>query len=227
MSHDTLTTGYMQSRRLSLPVIALLLVSLLPGCSLGIMAGKMLFGDPKVKSQFRAATGTDLTKGEKSLLIACSAPHGILSKYPTIQIDIVDRIIRTLDTRGVKVVSSDDVATWFDDQGEWGDFSELADEFDADYVMHIEVESFMCSVPDSPNLVQGKADGKVTVLEAAGTDTKTMSKAFERTFDVMYPSYPVPRENKSEQLFTEGFLDRIAIHLSHYLYDHRAGEGVH
>ena len=229
MSHDTLTTGRPPRRRLSLslPLIALVTFSVLPGCSLGVMAGKMLFGDPKAKSQFRAATGTDLTKGEKSLLIACSAPHGILSKYPSIQIDIVDRIIRILDTRNIKVVSSDDVATWFDDHGEWGDFSELADEFDADYVLHIEVESFVCSVPDSPNLLQGKADGKVTVLEAEGEDTKTMVQAFERTFDIMYPSYPVPRENKSEQLFTEGFLDRIASHLAHYLYDHRASESVH
>lgn len=227
MSHESLTTGTKPRHRWSLPLIALMTLSLLPGCSLGVMAGKMLFGDPKTKSQFRSATGTDLTKGEKSLLIACSAPHGILAKYPSIQIDIVDRIIRILGPRNVKVISSDDVATWFDDNGEWGDFSELADEFDADYVMHIQVESFVCSVPDSPNLLQGKADGKVTVLEAEGEDTKTMIQAFERTFDIMYPSYPVPRENKSEKLFTEGFLDRIAIHLAHYLYDHRASESIH
>ncbi len=227
MTHTTLTTGGMQRRRVSMPVITLLALSVLPGCSLGVMAGKMLFGDPKMKSQFRAATGTDLTKGQKSLLIACSAPHGILAKYPSIQIDIVDRIIRILDTRNVKVISSDDVATWFDDHGEWGDFSELADEFDADYVMHIEIESFVCAVPDSPNLLQGQADGKITVLEATGKDTKTVMQAFERTFDVTYPNYPVPREHKSEQLFAEGFLDRIAIQLSHFLYDHRASEGVH
>lgn len=191
------------------------------------MAGKMFFGDPKVKSQFRGATGVDLTKGEKSLLIVCSAPHGILAKYPSIQIDIVDRMTRHLDTRKVKVISSDDVATWFDDHGEWGDFSELSDEFDADFVMHIEIDAFSCEVPDSPNLLQGKTDGKVTVLEAAGKDVKTTAVAFERTFDVTYPAYPVPRENKSEQLFTEGFLDRTAISLTQFLYDHRASETVH
>ena len=124
MSHESLTTGTKPRHRWSLPLIALMTLSLLPGCSLGVMAGKMLFGDPKTKSQFRSATGTDLTKGEKSLLIACSAPHGILAKYPSIQIDIVDRIIRILGPRNVKVISSDDVATWFDDNGEWGDFSE-------------------------------------------------------------------------------------------------------
>lgn len=208
-------------------MIALLTLSLIPGCSLGVMAGKMFFGDPKSKSQFRAATKVDLTKGEKSLLIVCSAPHGILAKYPSIQLDIVDRMSRILDTKNVKMISADDVAAWFDDHGEWGDFSELCDEFDADFVMNVEIESFSCQVPDSPNLLQGKADGSVMVLEAKGKDTKSMSKAFERTFDVSFPSYPVPRENKSEQLFTETFLDRVAISLTHFLYDHRASETVH
>jgi hypothetical protein len=210
-----------------LPVICILSLTVLPGCSLGVMAGKMFFGDPKVKSQFRGATGVDLTKGEKSLLIVCSAPHGILAKYPSIQIDIVDRMTRHLDTRKVKVISSDDVATWFDDRGEWGDFSELADEFDADFIMHIQIEKFSCSVPDSPNLLQGKTDGKVTVMEASASDSRQTAVAFERTFDVTFPAYPVPRENKSEQLFTEGFLDRTSISLTQFLYDHRASETVH
>lgn len=227
MRNDNLTTVPARSRWLLLPVIALVALSVLPGCSLGIMAGKMLFGDPKAKSQFRRATGEDLTKGEKSLLIVCSAPYGILAKYPSIQIDIVDRMTRILDTHHVKVISSDDVAAWFDDHGEWGDFSELSDEFDADYIMHIEIESFSCEVPDSRNLLQGKADGKVTVLEADKKEPITVSMAFERTFDVTFPSYPVPRENKSEQLFIEGFLDRTAISLTHFLYDHRASETVH
>ena len=208
-------------------VIALCLLMFVPGCSLGIMAGKMFFGDPKMKSQFRGATGVDLTKGEESLLIVCTAPHGILARHPSIQIDIVDRMTRHLDTRKIKVISSDDVATWFDDHGEWGDFSELADEFDADFIMHIEIEGFSCEVEDSPNLLQGKTSGKVTVMEAKGKDTKSTNVSFDRTFDVTYPAYPVPRENKSEQLFTESFLDRAAMSLSQFLYDHRASETVH
>ena len=227
MRHYFLTSTAANRRWMSLLFITMLTLAVVPGCSLGVMAGKMLFGDPKVKSQFRGATGVDLTKGEKSLLIICSAPHGILAKYPSIQIDIVDRMTRHLDTRKVKVISSDDVATWFDDHGEWGDFSELADEFDADFIMHIEIDTFSCQVEDSPNLLQGKTDGKVTIVEAAGKDVKSTNVAFERTFDVTFPAYPVPRENKSEQLFTEGFLDRTAISLTQFLYDHRASETVH
>lgn len=222
-----LTCNQSTRRSVAAAIVCALLASILPGCSLGVMAGKMFFGDPKVKSHFRAATGVDLTKGEKSLLIVCQAPHGILNKYPSMQLDVVDRMTRHLETRHVNVVPSDDVANWVDDHGDWGDFSELADEFNADYVMLIEIESFICSVPDSPNLLQGKTSGKVTVLESDQDKSQDLIQAFERTFSIEFPGYPVPRESKSESLFTEGFLDEVAIHLCHYLYDHRVSETVH
>ena len=210
-------------------LLALLLaasaITTLPGCSLGVMMGKMFFGDPKMKSQFRAATGVDLTKGEKSILLACSAPHSVLSRNPSIQIDIVDRMSRTLETRGVKIISSDDVAAWFDDHGEWGDFSELARRFDADFVMNIQIDEYSIDVPDSKNLQQGKIAGKVQVLDCSHDGDPT--SAFERTFSVNFPQYPVPKENKSEHMFTESFLDRTSLTLAQFLYDHRASETVY
>ena len=215
------------ARRLVLLILAATMV--LPGCSLGVMAGKLFFDDPKMKSVFRKNTGTDLTKGEKTILIACSTSHQILSKYPGIRIDIVDKMSRILDTHNVKVVPADDVATWFDDHGEWGDFTELADEFDADYVMHIDLKSFAVVVPDSPNLLQGKTEGRVTMMEVKmmgkDKDKKKTSVAVERSFNVMFPTtYPVPRESRSEEMFTENFLDRISAQLARMLYDHRPSE---
>ncbi len=215
------------ARRLVLLILAASMV--LPGCSLGVMAGKLFFDDPKMKSVFRKNTGTDLTKGEKSILIACSTSHQILSKYPGIRIDIVDKMSRILDTHHVKVVPADDVATWFDDHGEWGDFTELAEAFDADYVMHIDLKSFAVVVPDSPNLLQGKTEGRVSMMEIkmGGKDKgeKRASVAVERSFSVMFPTtYPVPRESRSEEMFAENFLDRISAQLARMLYDHRPSE---
>ncbi|MFM7056686.1 MAG: hypothetical protein ACKO2P_07150 [Planctomycetota bacterium] len=206
-------------------VLAVTAVTSLPGCSLGVMMGKMLFGDPKLKCQFRGATGVDLTKGEKSILLACSAPHSVLARTPSIQIDIVDRMSRTLDIRGVRVISADDVAAWFDDHGEWGDFTELAERFDADYVMNISIDEFSLDVPDSKNLQQGKVAGKVQVLDCSGGGDPVT--AFDRNFSLQFPEYPVPKENRSEQLFTESFLDRTSLTLAQFLYDHRASETVH
>ncbi len=213
------------SRRVILLVLAATMT--LPGCSLAIMTGKLFFDDPKMKSTFRAGTGTDLTKVDKSILIACSAPHHILTQHPGIRIDIVDKMSRMLATHKVNVVPPDDVAAWFDDHGDWGDFSELADHFDADFVMHIDLKSFSVIVPDSPHLLQGKSEGKITVMEVTGSGKKKASIAFERTVSVMFPEiYPIPRESRSEETFTENFIDRISRQLAMMLYDHRPSEEV-
>jgi ABC-type uncharacterized transport system auxiliary subunit len=212
--------------------VALLILSamfVMPGCSLGVMVGKMFFDDPKMKSVFREATDTDLTDGEKTLLIACSTSHQILSKHPGIRVDIIDKMSRILDTRNVKLLPPDDVATWFDDHGEWGDFSEIANSFDADYVMHIDLKTFTVEVPDSPNLLQGKAEGRVAMMEVKMSgkhkDKKKISTVIERSFKVMFPTtYPIPRESRSEEMFTENFLDRISAQLARMLYDHRPSE---
>ena len=212
--------------------VALLILSamfVMPGCSLGVMVGKMFFDDPKMKSVFREATDTDLTDGEKTLLIACSTSHQILSKHPGIRVDIIDKMSRILDTRNVKLLPPDDVATWFDDHGEWGDFSEIANSFDADYVMHIDLKTFTVEVPDSPNLLQGKAEGRVAMMEVKMSgkhkDKKKISTEIERSFKVMFPTtYPIPRESRSEEMFTENFLDRISAQLARMLYDHRPSE---
>jgi hypothetical protein len=226
-THNILNNRSSPGRTVLCATLIMVFACGLSGCSLGVMAGKLLFGDPRIKSAFRAATGEDLTKGRKSVLIVCSAPHGIVNRYPSIELDLVDRITRIVETRGVKVVSADDVAAWYDDRGEWGDFTELADEFNADFVMQIQLQSFTCSVDDSPQLLQGKAEGRVVVLAAGEDDSQPLSEAFDRSFTVEYPGYPVPRENKSEQLFTEGFQDRIAQHLAFYMYDHRTSETVY
>lgn len=199
------------------------------GCSLGVMAGKLLMGDPKQKAAFRAATGTDLTKGKDSLLIICSAPHGILAQFPSLQVDMADRISRNLETRGVKVVSSDQVASWYDEHGEWGDFKELAEAFEADYIMNVQLQKFTYRVPDSENLMQGIAEGRISVTQTSYSKKKSRPGAiFERGFQLQFPtSYPVPRENRSEQIFIEGFQDRLALHLSQFLYDHHLSETVH
>lgn len=208
--------------------VAAILCGLISGCSLGIMAGKLLMGDPKVKSPFRAATGTDLTKSGDKLLIICDAPHGILSEFPSMQLDIVDRVTRILETRGVNVISSDEIATWYDDHGEWGDYSQLAKSFDADYIMHIDIRKFTYRVPDSPNLLQGISEGRITVSKAGGKSTKTVREMFDRNYQLTYPTgYPAPRENRSEQIFLEGFMDRLALQIGQFMYDYRSSETVH
>ena len=192
------------------------------------MAGKAILGDPKVPSPFRATTGTDLVKSNESVLIVCNAPHGLLSRFPSLQLDLGDRISRNLELHGIEVIPSDDVATWYDDHGEWGDYSELAAEFDAQYVMEVNVRKFTYKVPDSENLLQGHSEGLVQVFRLGDDESLPVSTVFERAYKVTFPtSYPVSRENRSDQIFVEGFMDRVALHVSQFMHDHKMSDTIH
>ncbi len=213
------------------------------GCSLFVMAGKALFGDPKVTSPFTAATGEKLTESEESIVIICDAPHGVTAGFPSVQIDVLDRVSRNLESQGVRVVPPGDVASWYDDHGEWGDYSELANEFDAGYVLHINLREIDHRVPESANLMRGNAEGHLTVYRVRKPKKTSLltgmsddeprgmtstSSVFDRDFKVEFPtSYPVPRETRSEEQFVQSFLDRVGLHLSQHLYDYNMSESIH
>jgi len=227
------------TRRLLCLSLGLVVVIGTSGCSIFVMAGKAIFGDPKVQSPFTAATGEKLKDSNESLVIICDAPHRILSAFPSVQIDILDRVTRDLETQDINVVPSGDVARWYDDHGEWGDFSEVATEFDAGYVLHIDLRKFDHRVPESETLMQGQAEGHLSVYRVNNDKSKKLSPAltkysspgtvvFDRDFKVQFPTtYPVARESRSEDQFVQEFMDRTALHLSQHLYDYRMSESIH
>jgi len=205
-----------------------ILCPLLCGCRLMVAAGKMVMGDPLNTSAFEFQTGTNLGESGEKLLIICSAPHGTLLKFPSVQLDIVDRITLHLKSRDIQVVSSDDVATWYDDNGEWGDYSELAKHFDARYVLHVELRTFSFQEPSSPGLMRGRSEGTVTVYRFGEQDSGLREAIFEQNLRVKFPeTYPVPRESNSEDTFVENLLDRISLQVSQMLYDHRLTDTMH
>lgn len=228
-------------------VVVLLVTALLlttTGCSLIVMGGKALLGDPKVQAPFTAATGEDLTESGESIVIICDAPHQVTEGFPSVQIDLLDRVSRDLETQGVNVIPSGDVASWFDDHGEWGDYTELAAEFDATYVLHVQVRNINHRVPESENLMRGNAEGHISVYKVSedkkrsnlltvGRESKTdmampVTSVFDRGFSVQFPtSYPVPREARSEEQFIQSFLDRVGLHISQHMYDYKMSDSIH
>ena len=207
---------------------AALLLPGLCGCRFFVAVGKMVMGDPESTSSFEQYTGTNLSESEDRLLIICTAPHNILTEFPSVQVDLLDRISRHLENREINVVSSDDVAAWHDDHGEWGDYSELAKHFDARYVMHLTLRSFSYLEPQSPHLLRGRSEGTVKVYQVDNDSLVPVHKAFERNLHVKFPEiHPVPRETRSDEMFIENLLNRIALQTSQMFYNHRLSDTIY
>jgi len=217
-----------QRLRLHAAVAVLLLsVPLLTGCRAMVAVGKMVLGDPVNKSVFEAFTGNNLEKTGDRVLIICTAPHATVAEFPSLQLELADRISRQLETRGLQVVPADDVAAWYDDNGEWGNYSKLADEFDATFVMHLHVRRFSYQEPSSPDLMRGRSEGVVKVY-AFDEEQRPLGSVFEQNIRVVFPeTYPVPRESRSVDVFVENLLDRISLQSSQMMYSPRLSETIH
>jgi hypothetical protein len=208
----------------------LLLVAtlLLSGCSLGVMAGKMLRGEPLQPAQFKAMTGTDLTKGEAKIVVICSTPSSVETDLSSLNIDLIDGITRRMRVNGIDVVDPDEVAKWIDDNGGViTDPSEMANAFDAEYVAWIDIYGFSLREEHSQRLLRGRTTGYIRVykVEQVGTE-KTALSAFQTEFKTTFPEHqPLSETGRSAVTFQKEFIDRICDELAEKFYDHRPGTG--
>lgn len=202
-------------------VVALPLLAL-PGCSLGIMAGKMLFGDPMATSEFSAQTGIKLEESDKSVLILCTAPHAIKMESPSIEHDILDGVARRLRLRNVKIVDPDKVADWLDENGAWETLTDIAVPLKADYVAHMDLTMVSYHEDNSPTLYRGRALGNVYTYEIDDSDgTPTALEVFRREFKSTYPFGPISADNTSAEMFKKDYIDRLCDLLAMKFYDHK------
>jgi hypothetical protein len=228
--HRLPTTNLLASSRRALILTAALAACALSGCSLFVMAGKMIFDNPKVPSAFKTMTHVDLAKSGKTLLVVCSMPEAIKAEFPSVGYDLVDGVARRLKTRGIKVVNPDEVATWMDENG--GRFTtanDLTDQFDADYIVHIDINQFDYHEENSPTLFRGTAIGNVFVyqVEVIGGSKQTR-EAFVREFTSVYPgTHPVSVDQMSSKVFTKRYLERVSGQLAQMFYDHTVSEEIH
>ena len=214
-------------RRLTLLSLALLLPSVVSGCSLFVMAGKMFLGDPKVQSVFNAQTGVDLMEGEKKILIVCRTPSLMRGQLPTLEHDLSDTVLRRLRQNGVETVSPDDVADWLDENGgEVGSPSELAADFDTDYIAIVDVESVQFFEPNSPDFYRGKAQGAIRAYEVKERDDRRVAmQVFSGGFNTEYPRFsPIPSHSLTERVFQKQFVDHLSQHIARQFHDYRMGD---
>ncbi|MFM9961600.1 MAG: hypothetical protein ACKV2Q_10275 [Planctomycetaceae bacterium] len=208
-------------------IALLVILGSIAGCSLGVMAGRAIFGDPKQTSEFKAHTGIDLKKEDKTLLVVVRTPQAVEGDMPSLEVDLIDAISRRLKLNHVKVVDPDLVAKWIDRNGGRFDHpTELAREFDADYIAVIDVESFSLHDPGSPNLYHGTAAGLMEVFEVhlvAGS--KEAQQVFGGSFRNQYPPHgPVAMDSLSPKMFQKKFVDHLSDRLGSRFYDFRLGD---
>ena len=230
MIHSTTSPTAMRTpvRRPAVFLFAALASVTLSGCSLFVMAGRMLTGDPLVKCAFSQATGVDLTDGDKSIIIICDAPASAKEKSPSIDFDIMDGTMRQLKGRGVKMVDPNKVASWLDDNGGIaGNVTAIAQQFDVDYIIRIDLDSIAFTQENSPELFQGTALGTVYAYEVQKTPDggQRFEEVLSREYTSTYPgSHPIDSTRVSAKVFEKRYVDRVCTELAQMFYDYNMGD---
>lgn len=215
--------------RASWMMVVILATSSLCGCSLFVMAGKSLFGDPIVESPFSKAANVDLSKGMHEVLIVASTPETIKTEFPATTVDLIENVSRNLRISGVKVVNPNKVATWLDDNGGyWDDINQLANDFDVQYIIHLEIESLSLQEPNSPDMYQGHVSGTVYGYEVReGRREKAAHRIFHKAFDRKYPDgYPQLADRLSRDSFHRDLMDHVSTILSQMISNCRTSDRI-
>ncbi|MCC7419318.1 MAG: hypothetical protein IT428_03445 [Planctomycetaceae bacterium] len=201
---------------------------LLTGCSLVVMAGKMLFGDPVVTCAFKAQTNVDLTRDAVKVLIVSTAPELLKSSHSALDMEMIEGVTRRLRVQQVRVVNPDKVTKWLDDNGGTFDHpGELAEHFNTDFIIHINVEKCTFTEENTPNLYHGHATGSVMAYKVEKVNgVKTARNVFERGFTVEHPTYPISADNITAKVFETKFINRVCAEISWMFFDHRMTEEV-
>ena len=146
----------------------------LSGCSLFVMAGKMLQGDPMVEAEFdRWNGGKSMAKSKKKVAVVCSTPESVKTEFSSLDLDLANEVSRKLPLHETTVVKSHKVASWMDDHGGTDfDMKELGHDLGAELVVAIKIDHFDFREENSPDLFRGKARGSMMVYELQHDETK-------------------------------------------------------
>jgi hypothetical protein len=209
------------------------LICCLTGCSLGVMTGKMLFGNPKKKCAFSIARHVNLVKDEKKVLVICSVPESIKLEFPSLEIDLQDLVTRQLKRQEIQVINPNKVIDWIQENGNGpSDSSQLARElaasFDTDYIIVVDLERFSYTEENSPTMYQGHAEGNVLAFKVGESDgTKSALHVFSHEFQSVYPRFsPKSAHQMPKETFVNNYLRRVSLELAHLFYDHTVSEEV-
>ena len=197
-----------------------------PGCSLGVMFGKMIGGDPKIPAEFKSRTGVNLAKGKNTVLVVCSTPASVEADLATLKYDLIDGVTRRMKLHDVKVINPDLVASWIDEHGGIGpNPSELAKDFEADYIVHIDIEAFGLREPNSPKLLRGRSSGFVRVFKVEENGPQRVAhNVYSNEFTSSYPTHqPISEQGQKALTFQKDYIDRVCDQLAEKFYDHRPG----
>lgn len=178
-------------------------------------------------------------KGKKIVVVATTAA-GSQSEFMSLDRDLVREFIHAIRAKvsKVEIVNPDSVWDWVEGNPTWTNPGEIAEKFEADLAIYLEVDQFQMQAPGDLNVLHGVARIHIKALERAYpknskgkslTDQpKESREVYEDYVDIEFPKKgPIPSDSiTSRGKFKTTFLKVVAAECSWHFVEHAPEDEV-
>ncbi len=218
-------TGNHRSWGLSLALLAMCLLSIVPiGCRQVLTLGYLIGGPPSIEPDFDAKTNISLNKKGKKILVLCDAPKEVKWDFDSVDRELGRHLSHRLSQNKIKVMDPDAVHAWLDEHVDWDTPVEIGRDFEADYVIFVQINEFGLYEQGSNSLYRGHSECLITVYEMEdGEGHEIYTKEYISKFPLLEP---VSTSEQSYYDFKRHYLSRLSEELGRHFYEHYAGDDI-
>jgi hypothetical protein len=224
--HNPITAAPVPCGRQWLSALALVMMCLMPmGCLSQIMAlGYLIGGPPSIEPDFDAKTGIALNKKGRKVLILCDAPKEVKWDFDSVDRELSRHVAHRLSNNKVKVMDPDAVNAWLDEHADWDTPEEIGKDFEADFVIFIEINEFGLYEQGSSQLYRGHSECVITVYQMEdGEGHEIYTKEYVSKFPLLEP---VATSDQSYYDFKRLYMSRLSEEIGRHFYEHFAGDDI-
>lgn len=176
----------------------------------------------------------------KKVVVISHAVSSALSEFQSLDRDMTKEVTSALraKVKDIKVVDSDKVWEWTEEHPHWTDPVEIAKNFEADFVIFLEVEAFQVQNPSDLNVMQGTAKTHIQVTEWAypknskgkpvKDEPKESKTVYDEYADTEFPTRgPIPADSGvSRGAFKSKFLKVVCAEVSWHFVEHSPEDSI-
>ena len=213
------------TRRVSTFALLMMLVTACSGCSQFVIISYLLHGPPSIEPDFDAETGESLSNPDITVAVVCFAPKELQWKFPQIDEQIATYLVARLSPNHISTIHPDRVKAWIDQNPDWERADEIGKEFNADYVIEVEIADFSLHEGSSTTLFRGRTEAYVNVVKV--DEDGNGDQIFTKELDFVFPTR-VPRSSYDQTLtsFQREYLSRLSERIGWMFYDRFHGDMI-
>ncbi len=164
--------------------MAALMVSCFSGCNYLVFFGYLIGGPPQLEPIFEKETRKSFTDHGVRVAVVCYVDNDLKYQYDSIDHLLAVGVAARLRQNHIEIVNPERIRGWLEENTHWDTPDEIGAEFDATYVVYIDMSNFSLYEHDSRHLYRGRAEIVVNVYEmdASGEGERIFSQDLSSEF---------------------------------------------